>query len=326
MDKILVTGGAGFVGSSLVPTLLERDYKVEVLDSMIHENSYAGVSSYIGGRILTKHPNFRGLIKGDIRNGELVSESVKRNDIIIHLAAVVGAPACSGNPELAKTTNIEGTRNILKSISDNQKVIFASTGSNYGAVEEICTEDTPLNPLSVYGETKTQSERDVMEEGGIAYRFATSFGVAPRYRMDLLPNDFTYKLLHGNLDIYESDARRTFIHVADMTNAFLFGIENYDKMKEEAFNVGDESMNITKEGLAKKIISKIKNMRGFESKVFTLPMEKRTDPDERDYEVSYEKIKKIGEGFKTKVSLDEGLEELVEFSELLKLRNPFGNA
>tara|TARA_Y100000310_G_scaffold221576_1_gene223181 strand:+ start:39687 stop:40661 length:975 start_codon:yes stop_codon:yes gene_type:complete len=323
MDNILVTGGAGFVGSSLVPTLLEKGYGVEVLDDMIHENSYTGFSSYIEGRNMMSHPNFE-FIRGDVRDKRLVSECVGRSDMIIHLAAIVGAPACKKNPELARTTNVDGTRNILKNLSSSQIIINASTGSNYGAVDGICTEDTDLNPLSVYGETKTQAERDVMESGGLAYRFATAFGVAPRYRMDLLPNDFTHKLFHDKfVDIFESNARRTFVHVADMTNAFLFGIENYDQMKGEAFNVGDESMNMTKEGLAKEIISKIKQMHGFEPKLLTLPMETRTDPDERDYEVSYGKLNKIG--FKTQVTLDEGLEELIKFSELLKIRNPFSN-
>jgi nucleoside-diphosphate-sugar epimerase len=325
MEKVLVTGGAGYVGSALVPTLLERGHRVEVLDSMIYDNSYTGLSSYINGRNLISHPHFYGLTKGDVRNKELVSDAVKRSDTIIHLAAIVGAPACAKNSQDAKSINVEGTRNVLESLSNDQRIIFASTGSNYGAVEEICTEDTPLNPLSVYGETKTQSEREVREVGGIAYRFATAFGVAPKYRMDLLPNDFAHKLLNGSLDIYEPNARRTFIHVADMTNAFLFGMKNFDLMGGEAFNVGDESMNITKEGLAQKIISEIKNMYGIDTRLITFPGEARVDPDARDYEVSYEKIKKISEGFRTKVSLDDGLKEVIKFSELIKIRNPFSN-
>jgi nucleoside-diphosphate-sugar epimerase len=165
-----------------------------------------------------------------------------------------------------------------------------------------------------------------MEKGGIAYRFATAFGVSPRFRMDLLINDFTYKIVDvRHLDIYEANAKRTFIHVADMVNAFLFGIENYDKMKGEAFNVGDECLNISKRAVAEKIIEKTKQMNGFEAYLFTENKEKRKDPDQRDYEVSYEKIQKVGKGFRTQVSLDQGLEELIKFYSFVKIRNPFSN-
>ena len=326
MEKVLVTGGAGFVGSILVPSLLERDYNVEILDSMIHENNYAGVSSCVQGKPLISHHNFYGLTKGDVVDERLVSECLGRNDIVIHLAAIVGAPACDKYPEWARSTNVEGTRNILRNLSDGQRIIFASTGSNYGKVEGICTEETPLDPLSVYGETKTQAEKDVMERGGIAYRFATAFGVAPRFRMDLLINDFSHKIIEGkHLDIYQANARRTFIHVSDMTKAFLFGIENYDIMNGESFNVGDESMNITKGGAAEMIVSKTLEMRGIDANIWTDEKDERFDPDQRDYEVSYEKIQKVNEGFRTKVSLEEGIEELINFCSIINLRNPFSN-
>ncbi len=326
MEKVLVTGGAGFVGSSLVPTLLEKGYRVEVLDNMMHENSYSGLSSYVQGRTLISHPNFCGLTKGDIRDEKLVSNSMSRNDIIIHLAAIVGAPACDKQPELARSTNLNGTRNILENLSKNQKIIFASTGSNYGKVEKICTEETPLNPLSLYGKVKTQSEKEIMSEGGVAYRFATAFGVSPRFRMDLLINDFSYRIVNvRHLDVFEANAKRTFIHVADMANAILFGINNYDQMKGEAFNIGDEKMNISKENVAKKIISKTKQIYGFDAYLFTEEKEKRFDPDQRDYEVCYEKIQKVGKGFRTKISMEEGLEELIKFYSFVKIRNPFSN-
>ena len=207
MKTVLVTGGAGYIGTTLIPLLLERDYNVTVFDSLL-----------LGGDALLpffRHKNFH-FIKGDIRDKDALRQAVKDKGVIIHLAAIVGFPACSENPDLAYSTNVEGTRNLAILVKKNQYILFGSTGSNYGAVlNGICTEETPLNPLSVYGKTKTEAERILLENTSVtAFRFATAFGVSPKLRLDLLINDLTYQALKQKyLVIYESSFMRTFIHV-----------------------------------------------------------------------------------------------------------------
>ena len=161
MKKILVTGGAGYIGSTLVPMLLQEGYEVSIIDNLLYENNHSFFLTPVDGTTLLRHPNFKKFVKGDIRNVEQIKEALENQDYIIHLAAIVGAPACNKNPELAKTTHIDGTRNILNNMTSNQKLIFASTGSNYGKVDGICYEDTPLNPLTLYGKTKTEAEATV---------------------------------------------------------------------------------------------------------------------------------------------------------------------
>ncbi|MBI1928724.1 NAD-dependent epimerase/dehydratase, partial [Candidatus Poribacteria bacterium] len=203
--KILVTGGAGFVGSVLLPKLFSKGYQVRVLDNLMY-----------GGQGLLPHfinKNFE-FICGDILDGDTVKESISDIDFIIHLAAIVGYPACKKQPELAKAVNLDATVNIDKSRSKNQPIIFASTISNYGAVETgFCTEDTPLNPLTLYGETKTSAERQLLDSGNVVvYRFATAVGLSPRLRLDLLVNDFVYQSLKNKqLIVYEKYFKRAFI-------------------------------------------------------------------------------------------------------------------
>lgn len=327
MEKVIVTGGAGYVGSVLVPMLLKDNYKVSVLDSMIHENNYNLMLNYVDGTPITRHPNFGIFKKGDVRNEGLVKELINNNDSVIHLAAIVGAPACDKYKDIAETTNLGGTRNIISNISKNQKIIFASTGSNYGKIEGICDENSPLNPLSLYGVTKTKAENMIVEKSGVAYRFATAFGLSPRLRTDLLINDFTNQLVNSkHLDVYECDARRTFVHVSDMAKAFIFGLENYDFLKGNSFNIGDDSMNATKGEAAEIIKNKIIEKFNFEPYLWMVKKgfkEGYVDPDQRDYEVSYKKINDAG--FKVETSLNEGLDELVDFFANFKMRNPFGN-
>ncbi|MEM3091170.1 MAG: NAD-dependent epimerase/dehydratase family protein [Candidatus Pacearchaeota archaeon] len=326
MERVLVTGGVGYVGSVLVPMLLNQGYKVSVLDNLIHENSLNTFLTRVGDHTILTHPNFMGFIKGDIRDQKTVLEAAKEVDSLIHLAAIVGAPYCDKNPELAVSTNIKGTDNIIKSISPKQKIVYASTGSVYGKIDDMCLETSNTNPLSLYGKTKLEAEKMILDFGGVAFRFATAFGLSPRLRLDLLPNDFTYKLVKGrHLDIYEANAKRTFIHVSDMARSFIFALKNYDYMKGEAFNVGDEELNLTKIELAEKIKCKIKEFFGFD--VYIWKEEGKKDPDQRDYAVAYQKIKKIGgEGFRTKVSLDAGLEELVKFMSIFEIKDQFRNA
>ena len=306
--KILITGGAGYVGTTLIPQLLNKGHDVTVFDSLI----------FGGDAILPffRKKNFN-FIKGDIRHKNELKEAIKDMDIIIHLAAIVGYPACRKNPILAKTTNIDGTRILSELLSKNQLVIYASTGSNYGAVSEICTEETPLNPLSLYGETKTWAEQHLLENNTtIGYRFATAFGVSPRLRLDLLINDFTYKALtEGYLIVYEKHFMRTFIHVHDMGRAFIFAIENIDKMKNNIYNIGSSKMNYSKKNICEMI--------KYNTNAFVHYADVGEDVDKRNYVVSYERINSLG--FDTTISVEEGINELTNALKAIKIHVPYTN-
>ncbi|MCK9596972.1 NAD(P)-dependent oxidoreductase [Candidatus Pacearchaeota archaeon] len=297
MKKILLTGGTGYVGSLLTTKLLDEGYKVKVLDNLMYNQT-----NHLP-HLINKNFEF---VWGDIRDKSTVKKVIKDADIILHLAAIVGVPACNRDPKLAEQTNIIGARNINLLRNKKQPLIYASTGSNYGKLDEICTEKSPLNPVSLYGKTKSQAEKEIMEKGNsVALRFATGFGVSPRFRFDsLLINDFVYQA-HKNkyLVLYERKAKRTFIHVKDMVDSYIFTLDNLDKMLNEIYNVGSEKMNFTKEEIAVKIKEKMKNINLFFGEI-------GEDEDKRDYEVSYEKIRKVG--FETKISLEDGIEELVK--------------
>jgi len=306
--KILITGGAGYVGTSLIPQLLSQGYQVKVFDNLMYGGSQ--LIPFFGNK------NFE-FQKGDIRNMEDVKKAVQDQDFIIHLAAIVGYPACRKNPALAKEVNTEGTKNLISAAKKNQPIIFASTGSNYGAVEGVCVEDTPLNPLSIYGETKTMAEKLLQErENTIIYRFATGFGISPRFRVDLLINDFTHKAYtEGYLVVYEKDFKRTFIHVYDMGRAFLFGINNFDKMKNQVFNVGSEKMNRSKEDICNLLKKKME--------LYTHYAKVGEDGDKRDYIVSYKKINDLG--YKTSLTIEEGIDGLIEVFKVLSFKNQYSN-
>lgn len=306
--KILVTGGAGYVGTTLVPQLLKKNYKVTIFDNLMFGGDY--ILPFF------RYSNFN-FVEGDIRDENAVLDVCKDADVIIHLAAIVGYPACRKEPELAKSVNVDGTRNIIKATSKNQLIIYASTGSNYGAVEEICTEETPLNPLSLYGQTKTLAEKMLMDNRTtIGYRFATAFGVSPRMRLDLLINDFTYKAItQGYIVIYESHFMRTFIHVHDMARAFLFAIENQDKMKNQIYNVGSEKMNRSKKDICEMIKSHVN--------FYVHYADIGEDQDKRNYVVSYKKINSLG--FDTTISIDDGIKELIKALKVIKFKVPYTN-
>ena len=308
MEKILVTGGAGYKGTLLIPKLLNLGYKVTLLDRFLW--GYKPILHF------ATHNNLE-IIKGDVRNNDLVSIEVSKHDIILHLAAIVGYPACASDPDNAKTTNIDGTKNICQALSDGQKLIFASTGSTYGKVEGICTEETPISPLSLYGTTKWKAEKMVLDKKGVALRFATVFGISPRLRLDLLVNDFVYQSIHNKqIVLFEGFNRRTFLHVKDAVNSYLFTIDNYDKMKGEAFNVGDENMNFTKKDIALAIKEKV-NYYLHEAEI-------GEDLDKRDYEVSYEKISKLG--YSANITLNNGINELIKVLKPLTVVNEWRNA
>jgi len=264
------------------------------------------------------NPDF-DFVRGDIRNPDIVKKSLEDMDIIIHLAAIVGYPACKKDPRLAEEVNYEGTLNLDSLRKRDQLVIFASTGSNYGALPkgQVATETTPLNPLTIYGKTKTRAERHLGESGNfIIFRFSTGFGFSPRMRLDLLINDFVYQAVKSKqLIVYEKTFRRSFIHVQDMARSFLFAIDNIEKMRDEIYNVGSEKLNLSKEDVANYIREKVDYFLYF--------ADIGEDEDKRNYEISFEKIRKAG--FETEVSFEEGVNELIRGMEVIEIHNRFSN-
>ncbi len=311
MKKVFITGGAGYIGTTLVPLLLNKGYSVTVYDSLMFDNGDKMIPHITDSKF-----NF---IKGDIRDIELLSESMEGHDVVIHLAALVGFPLCreSGQKE-THSVNVLGTEAVIDNMTDNQYLLFGSTGSNYGEVVGICTEETPLNPLSIYGRTKTDAEELVMDrDNSTAFRFATAFGVSPRLRLDLLVNDLTYKSYkEGYAVIYESHFLRTFIHVKDIANSFLFAIENQDKMKDNIYNVGSDKMNYSKKEVCELIKGQI-------PRTYFNYADVGEDADKRNYMVSYDKIKELG--FDTTLSVEEGIIELIKTIPLIKIESSYHN-
>ncbi|EFK08364.1 RmlD substrate binding domain protein [delta proteobacterium NaphS2] len=309
-QKFLVTGGAGYIGSILVPVLLTRGHQVTVLDSLIH-----GQYSLLD---CCANPNF-DFIKGDICDEALMSELLPKYDIIIPLAAIVGSPACKVNPTLTQLVNYDAHMKIVKKTSSSQKVIFPTTNSGYGIGEKdaYCTEESPLRPVSEYGQTKVAVEKALLDKGSaITFRLATVFGISPRMRMDLLVNDFVYRAYKDrSIILFEEHFRRNYIHVRDVADAFLFGVENYEKMKGEPYNVGLSSANLTKRELCEKIRRHVP-----EFFIHSSPIGE--DPDQRDYIVSNEKIEAMG--WKPNYDLDMGIQELLKGYKILK-PNRFAN-
>lgn len=307
--KLLVTGGAGYVGSVLIPRLLNAGHHVRVLDNLMY-----------GGASLLPHfsdPQFE-FLKGNILDETRVRAATRGVDAIIHLAAIVGYPACKKNEPLAHDVNYIGTKIVEKNRDRNQLLLYASTGSNYGAVVgQVCTEETALNPLTIYGTTKTEAEQHLLDSPNtICYRYATAFGVSPRMRLDLLINDFVYQAVKvRNLIIYERTFKRTFIHVIDMARSFMFALENADRMTGQVFNVGSEKMNYSKEQIADLVRRKVDFYLHY--------ADVGKDEDQRNYEVSYAKIHNLG--FYTTISVEDGVDELIRAYETIDLHNPLSN-
>jgi nucleoside-diphosphate-sugar epimerase len=301
--KILVTGGAGYLGSILVPALLNEGYEVEVIDNfMFNQTSLMDVCA---------NPKF-SVVRGDVRDKELMKKLVKDKDIIIPLAALVGAPLCSRDKIGTITTNYEAIKMLCEITSKNQKIIFPTTNSGYGTTtgEIYCTEETPLNPISLYGKTKVDAEKVILDRGeAITFRLATVFGASPKMRIDLLVNNFVYKALFDrSIVIFEGHFKRNYIHIRDVARAFLHAIKNFEKMKNEAYNVGLSSANLSKLELAYKIKEYIPNLTIIEAEI-------GEDPDKRNYIVSNEKIEKTG--FMPQYSLDDGIKELIKVYTIL---------
>ena len=297
MEKILITGGAGYIGSMLTTKLIEKGYKVTVIDNLqFSKNSLDHLFIY---------KNFK-FIFGDVRDKKLIKKNVKKQNIIIPLAALVGAPLCEKYKKEAKEINFESVQYMLKIINKRQKIIFPTTNSGYGIGQKgkYCDENSPLNPISFYGKTKADAEKIVLKfKNSICFRLATIFGYSYRMRTDLLVNNFVYKALkYKKLKLYEPHFRRNYIHILDVVRAFIFAIEEFNKLKSNTYNLGLSSANLTKLMLAKKIKKQFKDLK-------ISIIRNRKDPDQRDYFVSNKKIEK--KGFKPIVSLDEGIGELL---------------
>ena len=310
MLNVFVTGGAGYIGSVFVPQLLHRGYKVTVLDNfMYHQNSFLDVCY---------HPGLK-VIKGDIRDKRQLKTLIQTHDILVPLAAIVGAPACEKDLTLARDINQVQIENIAKWVTNDQMVLYPVTNSGYGIGQKgiYCDESTPLNPISYYGKTKIAGEKALLKMGNaITFRLATVFGTSPRMRMDLLVNDFVYRAsLDRFIVLFESHFKRNYIHIRDIASVFFHAINHYDSMKGEAYNVGLSDANLSKLELCEKIRDQIPDFHIFESDI-------AKDPDKRDYIVSNEKIEKTG--WKPQFSIDDGIKELIKAYSFLKI-NPFNN-
>jgi nucleoside-diphosphate-sugar epimerase len=306
MTSVLITGGAGYLGSVLTEVLINKGYRVTVIDNLIYKQTSVAPFTY--------HPNF-SFVLGDVTDELILKPLVESHDVIIPLAAIVGMPACKAQPELTVKVNYEQVRNITKWVTKNQKVMIPNTNSQYGSSTEIITEDSPFKPLSLYAETKCDAEKAVLDSGnGIALRLATVFGMSYRMRMDLLVNDFVYKALtDGYLVLFESHFIRNYIHVRDIANTFLFMIENYEKCNNNAFNVGLTSANCTKLELAKKIQQYVPDLVIVENNF-------KQDFDQRNYMVSNAKLESFG--WQPQFTLEDGIQELIKGYQLItKFKN-----
>lgn len=302
--KILITGGAGYLGSTAAEYLLSKGYAVTVLDNLMYKQ--------LSLLHLFKNDNFC-FVKGDVRNKELLQELVKDHDVIIPLAAIVGMPACKDNPQLTVEVNYEQIKHIAQVLTAKQKLIMPNTNSQYGSSEEIITEESPFKPLSLYAKTKCDAEDTVIDSGGVALRLATVFGISPRMRQDLLVNDFVYKAFtDGYLVLFEAHFKRNYIHVQDIARAFEFVIENYEKCSGEAFNVGLSTANLSKMELAEKIKEHIPSL-------VIKQDEFKQDFDKRNYIVSNDKIESLG--WKPLYDLDYGIKQLIEAYSIVVTHN-----
>ena len=308
--NILVTGGAGYIGSTLVPDLLAEGHKVTVLDNFMYRQSSLNHVCY--------HPNF-SIVRDDIRIESTIKSLMAEADVIIPLAALVGAPLCDRDPVGASTINHDAILMMLQHVAKDQLVIMPTTNSAYGSGDEnnFCTEESPLNPISKYARDKVEIEKALMEHPkAISFRLATVFGMSPRMRTDLLVNDFCYRAVHdGFMVLFESHFKRNYINVRDVSAAFRHGLKNSDSMVGEIFNVGLSDANISKWELCERIQQQLPNFTFVEEKV-------GKDPDQRNYIVSNEKIESTG--YKPSVSLDAGITELIKGFTMLKNSN-YGN-
>ena len=296
--KILITGGAGYLGSVITGVMLNQGYHVIVLDKLLFNQT--SLLQY------TSNPNFK-FVYGDVRSLILLEKLCNEVDVIIPLAAIVGFPACASDPKLAKEINFNQILNIVRYSKNKKKILYPNTNSGYGISDgqTECTEESPLTPISIYGQTKCDSENFLKTStDAIIFRLATVFGISPRMRTDLLVNDFVYKAITDKyIVVFEKTFKRNFIHVEDVAYTFLFMLQNYDKYKGEVFNVGLSDANLSKQELLEKIQNHVPNFAVSYNDFYE-------DPDKRDYIVSNEKIESTG--WKPMWNLDMGIEQLIQ--------------
>ena len=308
--KVLVTGGAGYIGSVMVPQFLQEGHQVVVIDNFFYQQSSLLDVCY--------HKNLK-IIRADARDERVVSEHLKKTDVIFPLACLTGAPICDRFPLEAQAVNLDAVKMILKLRSPEQRVIFPTTNSGYGIGEKnkFCDETSPLRPISLYGRLKVDAEKAVLDaKNSVTLRLATAFGSSPRMRLDLLVNDFVYRAVHdGFLILFEAHFKRNFIHVRDIVRVFLHVVKNFDRMKNETYNVGLSDCNLSKKELCEEIKKEIPRFYFVEAEV-------GEDPDKRDYIVSNEKIEKTG--YRPQFSLKDGIQELIQAYRIIK-RNEYAN-
>jgi len=310
--KILITGAAGYIGSYLATKLVLQGHKVTAIDKFMFEKNALSH--------LLLFDNFK-LVYGDVRNKKMIKKYLRQNEFIIPLAALVGAPLCKKFPKMTKVVNFDSIKYMISNLKKNQKIIYPNTNSGYGIGEKnaYCDEKSPLNPISLYGKTKVDCEKIILNfNNSIVFRLATVFGSSYRMRTDLLVNYLVKEAtLNNRIDIFEPHFRRNYIHVSDVVEAFVFGINNFSRLKNNIFNVGLSDANLTKIQLAKRIKKIVKK-----TKIKIIKNKK--DPDKRDYFVSNKKIERAG--FKTKISLDKGIKELYQLfilNDFSKIKNNY---
>lgn len=312
MKKILVTGGAGYIGSVLVPKLLELGHEVTVVDNFM----YKQVSLFD----VLYNKNLK-LVRGDVRDEALMKEHIQGVDFIIPLACLVGAPICDKMPKDAKEINLDAILMILKlRDKETQKIIFPNTNSGYGFMEEgtsFCDENSPLHPVSLYGRLKVEAEQALLNDGeAITLRLATVFGMSPRMRIDLLVNDFVFTAVKvGKMEVFQPHAKRNYVHVRDVVKAFIHAMDNFETMKNEPYNVGLSDANLSKQELCEEIKKQLPE--------FTYTIVEGEDPDKRDYIVSNAKIEKTG--FKPDFSIQDGIAELIKGYQIIDSREGLSN-
>tara|TARA_B100000214_G_scaffold156110_1_gene111939 strand:- start:2044 stop:2970 length:927 start_codon:yes stop_codon:yes gene_type:complete len=294
MRNVLITGGAGYIGSELTGYLLDEGYNVSVVDNLMYDAT--SLLRY------ASNEDFR-FTRGDVRDPNLLTTELAQADIIIPLAALVGFPLCERDPRGAEEINHEHVAMLARLKTQEQKIIYPCTNSGYGTSEDICTEESPLNPVSLYGKTKVAAEDAVRAvDNHVTFRLATVFGPSSRMRTDLLVNNFVLKAMREKvLVLYECEFMRNYVHIHDVCRAFMFVIDNWDSCKNETYNVGNDSLNMNKLELAKKISEHMP--------LEIIKAEFTSDPDVRDYIVSSEKL--FNKGFECKYNLDTGIKQLV---------------
>ncbi len=308
--KILVTGGAGYIGSVLVPKLLAKGHAVTVVDALRH--NFPTLLPVVGA------PGFE-FIRGDVRNLQVMTPLYRDADVIVPLAAIVGAPACDRVPEEATAINLTVIEQMLAQLSPSQKVLYPTTNSGYGKTTggSFCTEDSPLNPVSLYGRTKMDAEKAILDwPNAVTFRLATVFGAAPRMRLDLLVNTFVYEAhTRGYITIYEKDAKRNYVFVDDVADCFLYALEHFDAMKGRCYNLGLDEANLSKADLAELV-------KRHYPKFAVNYNEIHKDPDQRDYIVSNARLKQAG--FAASTTIDAAIPALRRAFEMLPA-SPFLN-